>query len=347
MVFLVDKYKPSESTFDSTLLHNNIYKRLKLMSKDRGIPHIIFYGPPGSGKKTMVNAFLQMIYGKSITKLRETEYEIPGSGNKKRTEVVRNSQHHIIINPTGTNFDKYLVHEIIKKYAMTSTIDYIQEATSKFRVIQISNVEKLSHSAQTSLRQMIEKNADKCRFIMICNNIGNVIGPLVSRCIQIRIPRPSSHKLFAFLVDTSIRHGGDPTFNDIDTIVKLSERNIKTALWYIEMANLKYDFRSKLNNYYIVIESIVTLILTCNINEIENIRNILFNIMMSNYDASKILKDIEFKLIDSDKLNDSAKLNIILKASQVDYNLIRGRRNIIHFDAFVVNVMKIINLMNK
>jgi DNA polymerase III delta prime subunit len=72
------------------------------MSKDREIPHIIFHGTNGSGKKTMINIFLRMIYGDNIDDLKTAVYNIMGSGNKLRKETFLHSDNHIIINPSGT-----------------------------------------------------------------------------------------------------------------------------------------------------------------------------------------------------------------------------------------------------
>lgn len=203
MPFLTDEYTPQ--TEEDIFFHAEIYDRLKKMSTDNSIPHIIFHGPIGAGKKTMINIFLKMIYGDGISKLYTTSYNIAGSGNKTKKETVQNSAHHIIINPTGTNFDRYLVHEIVKGYASSGTIELTQNPNSKFKTIQISNLDKLSHSAQTSLRRMIEINASICRFIMWCDNLSNVIGPLKSRCVCIRVPRPQPSELFSYLTCVSIK----------------------------------------------------------------------------------------------------------------------------------------------
>ena len=48
-------------------------------------------------------------------------------------------------------------------------------------------------------------------------------------------------------------------------------------------------------------------------------------------------------LINSDKLNEECIINIILKTSEIEYNMLRGRREIIHFDSFVINVIKLIH----
>lgn len=337
MVFLIDEFTPK--SHEEIFFHKHIYDSLKHMSTDNTVPHIIFHGEPGSGLKTMINICLRMIYGDSVDELYRTPYQISGSGNKTKTEIVENSDNHIIINPTGTNFDRYLVHEIIKKYAGVRTFDLIQNPNSKFRTIQISNLDKLSHSAQTSLRRMIEINASTCRFITWCNNLSNVIGPLKSRCVCIRVPRPSKPDLFAYLVYISILKKFDLSMKIASDIVDHSECNIKNALWCLQLHMLGYDYKSK---YDIAITNMFNLILTCDISNMNLIRTLFFNIMITNFEGEEILKSLEKEIIKSDELDETAKINIILKCAEVEYNTIRGRRNIIHFDCLVTNIMNIV-----
>lgn len=341
MPFLIDEYTPT--SYESAFFHKDIYARLKMMSTDNSIPHVILHGAPGGGKKTMISLFLKMIYGDSIEKLYTTSYNIPGSGNKTKKEVVQNSAHHIIINPTNTNFDRYLVHEIVKKYAGSNTIELTQNPNSKFKTIQISNLDRLSHSAQTSLRRMIEVNASICRFIMWCDNLSNVIGPLKSRCVCIRVPRPPPGQLFAYLTYTAIKKKVAPEMKTLMEIVDYSECNIKTALWCLQLHVLGYD---NVTNYNIAIDKIVKMIMTCNIKMIEEIRHTFFNIWITNYEGVRIIKDVLRKIISSKELSEQCKANIVIRSSEIEYNMLRGRREIIHFDSFVISVMKLIQDFN-
>ena len=47
----------------SLSIHNNITGKLDYFLKNGKIPNIVFYGPYGSGKRTIVTQFLHKIYG--------------------------------------------------------------------------------------------------------------------------------------------------------------------------------------------------------------------------------------------------------------------------------------------
>jgi replication factor C subunit 3/5 len=337
MPFLVDEFTPRN--YESVFFHRSIYDRLKKMSEDNSIPHTIFHGAIGAGKKVMTSIFLKMIYGDSTEKLYTTSYSIAGSGNKKKKETIQNSENHIIINPTSTNFDRYLVHEVVKRYAGSNTIELTQNPNSKFKTIQISNLDKLSHSAQTSLRRMIEVNASTCRFIMWCDNLSNVIGPLRSRCVCIRVPRPLKGELFAYLTYVAIMKRSNPSMRDLIEIVDYSRCNIKTALWCLQLNILGYSYKT---NYDEAIKTIVKLILSCDLKKIEEIRDIFFNIWITNYEGVKIIRDVLEHIVNENDMTEECKLNIIIKTAELEYNLLRGRREIIHFDSVVTMITKMI-----
>ena len=342
MGFLIDDYAPQK--VDDVFFHKDIYDRLKKMANENSIPHIIFHGEPGAGKKTMVNIFLDMIYDGETKNIRIDKHKISGSGSKVKEEITKGSKHHIVINPTGVNFDRYLIHTVIKNYAGTRAIGAESSSKYKFRVIQIDNLDKLSQSAQNSLRRMIEVNSSGCRFIMWANNLSNVIDPLKSRGFCIRVPRPTPDEMFVYLTKVSIdRNYMYFTIKQMNDIVEYSECNIKTALWCLQ--SLMYDY-SYMTNYDWSINEIVNSICKCDLNEIDSdlgIRDRLFNLMITNYEPVEILRSMMNEFINRDDLTDEIKMNIIIQTSKTEYDLVRSRRDILHFDAFTAAVMNIIH----
>src|SRR3990167_878267 len=109
---------------------------LKIMSADDSIPHVIFYGPEGSGKKTIINLFLEMIYDKDVHKLEDCIYKVAGSGNKITEVIVKQSNYHIIIEPNNNNFDRYLIHDIVKEYAKRRSLG-IFKTIRQFKMVVI------------------------------------------------------------------------------------------------------------------------------------------------------------------------------------------------------------------
>jgi replication factor C subunit 3/5 len=113
-MFLIDKYTPK--LLQEAYFHKKLLDMLQIMGSDESIPHMIFFGPEGSGKKTTINLFLEMIYDKDVHILEDCVYKVVGSSNKVTDVVVKQSNYHIIIEPNNNNFDRYLIQDIVKEF---------------------------------------------------------------------------------------------------------------------------------------------------------------------------------------------------------------------------------------
>jgi replication factor C subunit 3/5 len=343
-MFIIDEFFPNCE--EDIYFNKDIYDMLKRMSNDTSIPHIIFYGTPGSGKKVMLWLFLEMLFDKTVYDIKNISYDIVGSGGKIIKEVVKQSDYHISIEPKNTNFDRYLIHDIVKEYAKRISLGVYQTNRS-FRCVQINNLDNLSYYAQTALRRMMENYSDKCKFIMWCNSLSRVIKPLRSRCMCIRVPRPQKMELLMYLVKIAATKGICLNYGDFITIYDKSNRNIKTALWELQIKKFKNDNKTDYEDYlHKIINIIHTNAKNMSAENFHIIRNHLFNIMITNINGSFILKDLLNVIIKSQLFNEKVKSEIILVASDIDNRLTIGRREIIHFDLFIIKVIKIISGYN-
>jgi replication factor C subunit 3/5 len=114
-MFFIDKYCPRR--VKDAYFNKEELNKLKIMSEDESIPHIILYGPAGCGKKTIINLFLEMLYDHNVNKLVNTEYTVTSSGNASKQIIVKQSNYHILIEPENNNRDKYLIQDVVKEYA--------------------------------------------------------------------------------------------------------------------------------------------------------------------------------------------------------------------------------------
>lgn len=334
-MFFIDKYRPNEKKLSS--FHNETLDLLEIMSKDNEIPHIIMYGPDGSGKKTLINIYLKMLFGKNVENAKDISYEIVSSGGKKKVKKIRQSNYHIEIDPTGTNYDRYLVHDIVGKYAESKSLNTLFENNKQFKLVLINNMDNLSQGAQEALRRTMEWYNDKCRFIMWCKTLSKVIDPIRSRCIQLRIPAPSNKDIFKYIFDISVKENINLNLEDYSNIINNANGNIKTALWNLQFLKHGYMMNTE---YFNSINKINNLLLKLDYEKIFDIRNLFIDLMITNYTCPVIIKDLVDKMLQNTKLTKDVKNKILMKASEIDYRLLKGRREIIHVDAFIMSVMK-------
>jgi replication factor C subunit 3/5 len=333
-MFFVDKYSPT--TTENAYFHKELLAKLKIMSNDDSVPHLIFYGPAGSGKKTIIRLFLEMLYDKEVLKTKDTTYTVIGSGNSPTEVAIKQSNYHIVIDPNNNNFDRYLIQDVVKEYAKRMPLGVF--TTNKvFKTVLIQNIDFLSYYAQTSLRRTMEKYSGTCRFVMWSRSLSKVIEPLRSRCICIKVQSPTDSDLFGRIYEISMLEKMKLTLQDFTELLDKSRGNIKKALWYLEL----YKFKMMdVNTYDETIIEICKLLCTCQIKSVLTIRELMYKIMITNVDGTQIIKDIIINICKDTNIPNDAKYNIINFASKYEHNLIRGRREIIHLEGFILSTMK-------
>ena len=59
--------------------HKNIYSKLDGFIQKNNIPHIIFHGNSGSGKRTIVNDFINKIYNFDKVNIKQNVLLVPSA----------------------------------------------------------------------------------------------------------------------------------------------------------------------------------------------------------------------------------------------------------------------------
>jgi replication factor C subunit 3/5 len=341
-MFLVDEYRPTDK--DESHFHKKILDMLEIMSKDEAIPHIIFYGPEGGGKKTMINIFLRMLFGPYVHNTKEVSYNIIGSGGKKTEEKLKQSNYHIIINPKNNNYDRYLLRDVVKEYAKRRSLNSIFEKNKQFKLVLINNLDNLSFCTQAALRRTMERYNDKCRFIMCCKSLSKVIEPLQSRCVCIRVPSPRDDEIFEYILKISLKENIELNLEEYSNIVDKANGNIKLALWALQFKKFGDGMDTE---YTKSLYKLVNLFLQGELYNVSKIRNIFFDLMITNYSGITILKDLLNVLYKENKINDDSRQKLVQKSAEVDYGLLKGRREIIHLDNFSIYALNLIRMQNE
>ncbi|ARF09429.1 replication factor C small subunit [Indivirus ILV1] len=321
------------------VIHKKELDILKKMSDDESIPHIIFYGPEGSGKKTIINKFMSMIYNDQLIKTNDTIYKVEKNGNNATDVIIKQSDCHIVIEPNNNNFDKYLIQDVVKEYARRGPLNVFDKKKS-FKMVLINGVDNLSYYAQTSLRRTMEKFSGNCRFIMWCRSLSRVIEPIRSRCFCFRIQAPSDGDILELLAKISFKESINLKLKDFTEIISRANGNIKKALWLAQFKKYGISYET---SYEKSIRKITELLLSCNVSAELEIRSHIYNIMITNISGTKIMKDIVNCIFLSKNFNEKSKLGIAEIAAKYEHNMIRGRREIIHLEAFIFGVMNILS----
>jgi replication factor C subunit 3/5 len=351
-MLLIDKY--SVNSIKDIKYNISLYNKLLFNNNFNNLPNLLIHGVAGSGKSTLIKLLLQHIYGKDAIKTKKETYSISGYGNSNIDIDIRQSAYHIIIEPNNSGFDKYLIQELVNEYAKRKIINVSSMDEKKspvsFKIVLINNVDNLSFYAQTSLRCTMEKYHETCKFILCGNQVTKILEPLRSRCLDIRIPAPTKPQLYKLLLYICYYENIDPPINVLSKIVNTCNDNTQTAIWMLEYYKCNIDIKSLSWKHYL--NPIIDLVYHNNIkkinfsmNDIQKIRNIFNIILITNITGTEIMTEMLQKFVTYyPPYPEKIIFKIINIFAEFEMRLAKGKRNIMHFESLIFNILYILNL---
>ena len=146
-------------------IHHSIKNKLNYFHEKHKIPNIIFHGPTGSGKRTIVNEFIQKIY-------------------ENNREIIKS--YVMYVNCSHGKGIKF-IREELKFFAKTHINS---NGGNTFKSIVLLNADKLTLDAQSALRRCIELFSHNTRFFIIAEDKYNLMKPILSRFCEIYVAEP-------------------------------------------------------------------------------------------------------------------------------------------------------------
>jgi hypothetical protein len=145
--------------------HPLITEKLNFFLQTEKIPNIIFHGPSGSGKRTIVHKFVADIYNNNKELIKAYVMNVNCAHGK------------------GIKF----VREDLKFFAKT----HINvKGSGHFKTVILSNADNLTTDAQSALRRCIELFCHTTRFFIIVEDKYKLLKPILSRLCEIFVPEP-------------------------------------------------------------------------------------------------------------------------------------------------------------
>jgi GTPase SAR1 family protein len=198
--------------------HKKIYDKLDYFHESNKIPHLIFHGSSGSGKRTIVDKFLNKIYNNDKQKLKSNVMYVNCAHGK------------------GIKF----IREELKFFAKTNI--HLNNGVI-FKTIVLLNADHLTIDAQSALRRCIELFSYNTRFFIIVENKHKLLNPILSRFCEIYVPEHITEGKLINLHEESITSLYSICENDeIDNwITKKMSETQKTHIGFVNLAREFYE----------------------------------------------------------------------------------------------------------
>ncbi|KAG4305978.1 hypothetical protein PORY_000888 [Pneumocystis oryctolagi] len=342
MSLFIDKYRPKQ--LDHMHFHEKLSQTLKALAKSSDFPHLLVYGPSGSGKKTRILATLRELYGSGVEKLKIDQKTFLSSSNKKIKINMISSNYHLEFTPSDSgNYDRMVIQDLLKEIAQTQQVDI--SAKQRFKVVIINESDHLTGEAQAALRRTMEKYYPNLRLILLANSTSKIMAPIQSRCFLIRVAAPTLDEITIVLKHVASKEHFSIPDKLCDKIALDSKRNLRRALLMLEAIYAKNS--TLYENTDVPIpdwETYINQIADSIIQEqtparILQVRSMLYELITHCIPPPLILKTLTFALIS--KIDDILKPETIKWATFYEHRLCLGSKAIFHLEAFVAKFMRI------
>ncbi|MFN3384539.1 MAG: replication factor C small subunit [Archaeoglobaceae archaeon] len=303
----VEKYRPR--TLDEIVGQEEIVRRLKGYVEKKNIPHLLFSGPPGTGKTATAIALTRDLFGDHW---RENFIEMNAS-DERGIDVVRHK---------------------IKEFARTAPI------SAPFKIIFLDEADALTADAQAALRRTMEMFSKSCRFILSCNYLSRIIEPIQSRCAVFRFRAVPKDAMRKRLLEICEKEGVKITEDGIEALLYVSAGDFRKAINALqgasaigELIDVEKIFQVTATAQPKEIAEILDTALKGNFVEArEKLSKLMLEYGMSGEDVvSQMFREI----VSSNSISEKMKVLLVDKLGEIDFRLTEGANERIQLNAFL------------
>ncbi|KAK8594320.1 hypothetical protein V6N13_126128 [Hibiscus sabdariffa] len=227
-----DKYRPK--ALKDFICNKSEAARLQALVQSEERNHIIFEGPPGVGKRTMILAMLREVYGPDRIQTREERkaFHLKGESVGRIEVTVKESSKHVEVNLSDLRgYEKHVIVELMKETQAKNSRSNkaLSNDPENCRSIILCEADKLSPDALLYIRWLLERYKAGNKVFFCCSNVSK-LQPIRSLCTVIKLLPPSKEEIVQVLEFIAKQEGLCLPHKFAERIAKSSKNNLRQAI---------------------------------------------------------------------------------------------------------------------
>lgn len=310
-MLFTEKYRPKK--FNDIKGQLVIVERIKAMVEQKNLNNLLFAGPAGVGKTSLILVAARELYGDNY---QENILELNAS-DERGIDIIRNK---------------------VKDFARTKSFNDIP------KLCILDEADSLTREAQQALRRTMETFSNTCRFCLLANYSSKIIDPIQSRCTVFRFKPLEKDEIISIINNIAKNEKLKIDEKAIDALIEVGEGDVrKTENILQSCAVMNNNITEEL------IYGIVSRAKSKDILEVLNMsikgdfiraRERLLEVMLQQgLSGIDVIKQIHKEIWNLD-IKDEEKIKLIDKCGEIEFRIVEGSDEFLQLEVLLANFVK-------